>query len=130
MSKNWLILIAAVSLVVIIIPAALLLKDRSIGDFSSWFKREHDIVSPTLNQGAIEVKKGEVSPEELILELTDRDFDGLSNEEEEQLGTDPDNADSDDDGLLDGAEINFHKTNPLNPDSDNNGVRDGEQMRS
>jgi hypothetical protein len=129
MSKNWLILIAAVGLVVIIIPAALLLKDRSIGGFSSWFKRDQDIVSPTIDQGVAEVKKGELSPEEIILELKDRDFDGLANEEEEQLGTDPDNADSDDDGLLDGAEVNLYKTNPLNPDSDGNGIRDGEQMR-
>jgi hypothetical protein len=35
----------------------------------------------------------------------DRDGDGLTNEVEKRLGTDPDNSDTDGDGLLDGWEV-------------------------
>ncbi|MCL4264248.1 MAG: protein kinase [Anaerolineae bacterium] len=58
----------------------------------------------------------------------DSDGDGLSNAQEVQLGTNPNNADSDNDGLDDGAEANIHFTNPMNPDSDNDGLRDGEEI--
>ncbi len=37
---------------------------------------------------------------------TDSDHDGLTNDEEAKLGTDPTNPDTDDDGLLDGWEVN------------------------
>ena len=37
----------------------------------------------------------------------DNDFDGVSNAEEEALGTDPEVADSDGDGLTDGQELTF-----------------------
>jgi hypothetical protein len=39
----------------------------------------------------------------------DPDHDGLSNEEEAQLGTDPHNPDTDGDGLLDGWEVKGHR---------------------
>ena len=54
----------------------------------------------------------------------DRDGDGLTNGEEQVLGTDPDNPDSDDDGLGDGLEVNILGTDPLDNDSDNDGLDD------
>ena len=42
----------------------------------------------------------------------DDDADGLLTDQEEQLGTDPENPDSDDDGYQDGAEYDDH-TDPL-----------------
>ncbi|MFT4624233.1 MAG: hypothetical protein ACI8PZ_002892 [Myxococcota bacterium] len=45
----------------------------------------------------------------------DPDDDGLSNEEEEALGTDPKNPDSDGDGVTDGREVNSN-TDPLDAD--------------
>lgn len=53
--------------------------------------------------------------------------DGLSNAQEAALGTDPTDADTDDDGLLDGEEINTFGTNPLVDDSDGDGLLDGEE---
>ena len=44
--------------------------------------------------------------------------DGLTNKEEHDKATDPKDADSDDDGLTDGDEVNNHGTNPIDPDSD------------
>ncbi|MFZ9888012.1 MAG: MYXO-CTERM sorting domain-containing protein [Myxococcota bacterium] len=71
----------------------------------------------------------------LVVEVLDYDADGdgLSNFEEESIGTDPQDPDSDDDGIKDGAEYfggnpadpGSNPTNPLDPDSDNDGLCDG-----
>lgn len=59
---------------------------------------------------------------------TDSDGDGLSDISESELGTDPYNYDTDNDGLSDGAEVNTHRTNPLSPDTDSGGILDGEEV--
>ena len=81
----------------------------------------------------------------------DDDNDGLTDEEEKALGTDPLNPDSDNDGtndkedifpldaneadldddndgLTDKDEVLAYKTNPLNPDTDSDGLSDGEEI--
>lgn len=50
----------------------------------------------------------------------DPDLDGLTNLEEFQKGTDPNNADSDQDGLADGDEVHIFGSNPLNNHTANN----------
>ena len=58
--------------------------------------------------------------------LGDDDNDGLSNTEEDTIGTDPQNPDTDGDGLGDGVEVNgTNDTSPLDPDTDNDGLCDG-----
>ena len=42
--------------------------------------------------------------------------------------TDPNDNDSDDDGLLDGAEVNTFISNPNNNDSDLDSLEDGEEV--
>lgn len=59
---------------------------------------------------------------------SDHDNDGLTKSEEEELGTDPNNPDTDGDGLMDGEEVNKYFTNPLNPDTDGDGLKDGEEV--
>lgn len=58
----------------------------------------------------------------------DLDGDGLLNDEEKQIGTDPLNPDTDGDKLRDGAEVHTYKTNPLNKDTDGDGLTDGEEV--
>jgi len=58
----------------------------------------------------------------------DNDMDGLGKCDEEKFGTDPDNPDTDGDGLKDGEEVNTYLTNPLNPDTDGDGLKDGEEV--
>ncbi len=58
----------------------------------------------------------------------DDDGDGLTNNQEEALGTNPDLADTDGDGLSDGAEVNVHRTSPLKADSDGDGLTDGDEV--
>lgn len=58
----------------------------------------------------------------------DSDSDGISNEEEAKLGTDPLNEDTDYDGLLDKDEINTYNTDPVNYDSDSDMISDGDEI--
>ena len=58
----------------------------------------------------------------------DTDGDGLTNNEEIQIGTDPSNPDTDGDGLKDGEEVKTYGTNPLAPDTDNDGLSDGDEV--
>ena len=60
----------------------------------------------------------------------DVENDGLSNEKEIQLRTDPKHPDTDRDGLSDGDEVNRYKTDPLNPDTDGDGISDGDEVKN
>lgn len=53
----------------------------------------------------------------------DTDGDGLSDEEENEQGTDPNNPDTDGDGINDGKELELG-FDPLNPDTDGDGILD------
>jgi outer membrane protein OmpA-like peptidoglycan-associated protein len=61
----------------------------------------------------------------------DPDGDGLSNAQEATLGTDPNDPDSDNDGIDDGDEVgndgvlNLGDTDPLDADTDDDGIADG-----
>ncbi len=62
--------------------------------------------------------------------LGDDDGDGLANGEESQWGTDPNRADTDGDGLVDGVEVNQYGSNPLQVDSDGDGMADGAEVNA
>jgi hypothetical protein len=59
----------------------------------------------------------------------DIDGDGLTNAQENVLGTDPQNPDTDGDGLMDGEEVNTYTTNPLLADTDGDGLSDGDEVK-
>ena len=65
---------------------------------------------------------------EQALLLGDDDEDGLTQAEEAEIGTDPNNPDSDGDGLKDGEEVNLYNSNPLEQDTDGDGRDDGEEV--
>ncbi|MCB1085485.1 MAG: hypothetical protein KDM63_00445 [Verrucomicrobiae bacterium] len=44
------------------------------------------------------------------------------------LGTDPNDADTDDDGIDDGDEVSTYQTNPKNADSDGDGLSDSYEI--
>lgn len=66
----------------------------------------------------------------LFGEPIDVDGDGLDGSREADLGTDPNNWDTDSDGLSDYDEVAVWKTDPLNPDSDGDGYEDGEEVKN
>jgi hypothetical protein len=74
---------------------------------------------------------------------SDRDGDGLSNEDEEKYGTDPDNPDTDGDGISDGDEVHgnscyiapkdtsiCYTTNPKSKDTDGDGIDDNVELKN
>jgi hypothetical protein len=58
----------------------------------------------------------------------DSDGDGLTDSEENELGTDPFNPDTDGDELWDGREVNELGTDPLNTDTDGDALSDGDEV--
>ena len=61
------------------------------------------------------------------LDMEDSDLDGISNYLEDCFGTRKDSAHSDNDGLTDYEELMIFGTDPNQNDSDNNGVMDGDE---
>lgn len=59
----------------------------------------------------------------------DADNDKLANERELSVGTNLSDTDTDDDGLMDGAEVTEYDTNPLLADTDGDGVRDAVEIQ-
>ncbi len=66
----------------------------------------------------------------LFGEPIDRDGDGLDDDREASVGTDPKNWDSDGDELSDGDEVIIWKSDPLDPDTDDDGYLDGAEIKS
>ncbi len=70
-----------------------------------------------------------VSPPEQATAPVDSDGDGLPDSVELTLGTNPNAADTDNDGLSDREEVEIYKTDPLKPDTDGDGYLDGQEVK-
>ena len=68
--------------------------------------------------------------EVLFGEPVDTDADNLSNDIELEIGLDPNNWDSDKDGLSDGDEVLVWRSNPLKSDTDGDGYDDGAEVKN
>jgi serine/threonine protein kinase len=84
------------------------------------------VVRPTQTQVAMVASQTAAAATQWA--LADADNDGLPNVEEVNLGTDPNKADTDGDGLNDGDEVKKYGTNPLDIDTDHDGVNDGTEV--
>lgn len=63
-----------------------------------------------------------------VLGVSDYDKDGLSNAKEKRIGTDPNNPDTDGDGLTDGEEVDNYRTDPLLIDTDSDNLTDFDEI--
>ena len=103
----------------------------SASDVSSIFTNGISLGSDTDNDGLVDswettywanitIENGAGNP----------DADGLTNLQEQTRGTNPTLADTDGDGLTDGAEVNTYLTNPLVADTDGDGLNDGVEVNT
>ena len=60
----------------------------------------------------------------------DSDQDGLTDEEETKLETDPNSPDTDQDSLTDREEVRVYGTDPLKADTDGDGYPDGQEVKN
>jgi len=67
---------------------------------------------------------------DMTTQAVDSDQDGLTDQEEISLGTNPNSPDSDNDGLFDREEVKVYGTDPLNPDTDGDGYKDGDEVKN
>ncbi len=77
--------------------------------------------------------RGGKTPEQAVIEIpewyyTDKDGDTISDEKERELGTNPNEGDTDGDSIPDQLEIDQYKTDPRNVDTDGDGYRDGVEI--
>ncbi|MCM8536406.1 MAG: malectin domain-containing carbohydrate-binding protein [Lentisphaeraceae bacterium] len=99
--------------------------EMAAGGNDAWFSSSEGAKKPVIS---------------VTLKPVDTDGDGLTDEEELTLGTNPNLADSDGDGINDGDELKYWGNkwnadsdgdgiiNLLDPDSDNDGVNDGDEL--
>lgn len=71
-----------------------------------------------------------LDPNDPAMPAEDPDHDGLTNLQEFQAGTDPQNPDTDGDGLTDGQEVLLYHTSPLLASSDGSGIPDGIEVQT
>jgi outer membrane protein OmpA-like peptidoglycan-associated protein len=88
-------------------------------------------VYPTFDVGMVYRFGGApaATPAAVVAGPVDTDGDGLTDEQEARIGTNPRDPDTDKDGLTDGEEVNIYKTDPLNPDTDYDLLKDGPEVK-
>ena len=72
----------------------------------------------------------DLDPENAGDAAQDADNDGLNNLAEFSAGTDPNNSDTDGDGLSDGDEVNLFDTDATRSDTDDDGISDYQEIKS
>ncbi|MEI6516576.1 MAG: outer membrane beta-barrel protein, partial [bacterium] len=87
------------------------------------------VLNATTEVGVRYVFGANVSPDFVVSGgPKDNDADGLTNDEEAKLGTNPNDPDTDHDQLGDFDEVRKYHTDPLNPDTDFDGLMDGPEV--
>jgi len=91
---------------------------------------DDNVPEDSILDNGTDVTSGILDDQILFGEPIDRDGDGLDDDREVLVGTDPKNWDSDGDELSDGDEVTIWKTDPLNPDTDGDTYLDGAEIKS
>lgn len=89
---------------------------------------EEEPETPEATETEVDVNQETIDNTLLFGEEIDSDGDQLDDVVEGTIGTDPQNWDSDADGLGDGEEVLIWETDPMNPDTDGDGYEDGHEV--
>lgn len=117
--KKILIIVVAIFLVAAVSYGAYYFFFRDTGSSKVMENQNSDISNQNTNENT------NTKPEEDL----DDDSDGLSNEEESVLGTNPLDTDTDNDGLFDREEVRSFKTDPTDADTDGDGLSDYNEVK-
>lgn len=85
---------------------------------------------PALESDIVSSSEDSIDQEILVGETPDTDGDGLKDIREKELGTDPNNWDTDKDDLSDGEEAFIWHTDPLKMDTDGDTFTDSKEIRA
>ena len=123
----------AIGIIGVLLPL-LLFGAAIIALFSSFSGAKDLFKNPQINQNSLNLYQGIDNKNAANLNSADKnpdsDKDGITDSLETFYKTNPNIADTDFDGLSDGAEVNTWKTNPTNPDTDGDGFRDGDEVKN
>lgn len=89
---------------------------------------EAEAASEPVTDSAVTETSETVVADTAVATATDRDADNYADALEWDLGLDPNDADTDDDGVADGDEPNIYGTSPTVFDTDGDGASDGEEL--
>lgn len=95
--------------------------------FSGWYEEQNPEDWANLFLFDTPIEKDTILYAAWVDTTTDSDQDGLADDFEEYLGTDPNNIDTDYDGLSDYQEQIIFSYDPLKKDTDSNGISDGDE---
>lgn len=119
------ILVALLGIVV-----AVILTQRSSTDENASAPLANTSEQPTTNTAPSSTSGSDNMNAAVVLPAlpVDTDADGLTNTEESTYGTNPNNPDTDGDGLYDREEVLFYSTDPQDADTDGDGTDDGTEV--
>ena len=107
-------------------------KEELIQRTEDWWKNYQALSEAadkaTTTSGAVAEPGPTVEPSRVV--NPDADSDGLTIEQEANIGTDPNIADTDGDGLTDRQEVETYKTDPLKADTDGDTFPDGSEVQA
>ncbi|MFW0862140.1 MAG: hypothetical protein ACKKL6_00985 [Candidatus Komeilibacteria bacterium] len=125
---------------IVVVAAIVIIGVIKFTSSASYDEYENFVTEPVVNNQVTDNTEDTTEPEvidepEVVDEVVEKDIvdddgDGITNEQELAIGTDPFNPDSDNDGLFDKEEVVTYGTDPLNEDSDGDGYLDGAEVKA
>ena len=125
------LIIIIVVVLVVTIGLIFLLKSKASKNNNIKSSLKKEVVTNIQKDDKIDEKEEVVDLIDKAIENTakvDQDFDGIWDKDEAKYKTSPTSADTDNDGINDGDEINIYKTDPLKKDTDGDGYTDGDEV--
>ena len=98
------------------------------GDIINSNENTNTVTNQVTDENINEANNEDVEDVVMDDSILDDDFDGLNNALEKTYGTNPLEADSDNDGVFDQDEVETYHTDPLVDDSDSDGLTDYEEI--